>query len=131
LGELIHHIKAKKRIGIDLHEETIRTAKHLHRNTDIDFRQGTFPEIGTGQEIDYLITLGFMHGSPAETWRPIYGKACEENDIKHIIVDSTKPNDETYFHDFSTILPSEYKECEKFGPLLGGRYVYVYKKSNK
>ena len=131
LGELIRHIKAKKRIGIDIQDETIGAAKHLHGHTDIEFRKGTFEELGTGQDIDYLITLGFMHGSPHEVWQPLYTKACKENNIKYVIVDSTKTTEESYFLDFSKILPSEYKKCKQFGPLLGGRYVYIYKKEEK
>lgn len=128
LGELIRHIKAKRRRGIDILDETINTARHLHRFTDIEFKKGSFDELGTEQNIDYLITLGFMHGSPQEVWKPIYCKACKQNNIKHIIVDSTQPTEECYRLDFSQILPSEYEECNKIGPLLGGRYLYVYKK---
>ena len=128
LGELIRHINAPKRIGIDIEKENINTAKYLHRRTNIEFKNGSFDDLGTKQEIDYLITLNFMHGSPHQTWQPAYHKICKNNNIKHIIVDSTKPDDNSYFHDFSLILPSEYKKCDQFGPLLGGRYIWVYEK---
>ena len=131
LGETLRHIKAEKRLGMDLQAEAINAAKQLHRNTDIEFRIGSFEQLGTGLDIDYLITLGFMHGCPHEVWKPVYHKVCKENNIEYVIVDSTKTTEGSYQLDFSNILPSCYVEEKKIGPLLGGRYLYIYKKNKK
>ena len=77
LGELIRHIKAPKSIGIDIEKENINTAKYLHHRSDIEFKIGSFDDLGTGHEIDYLTALNFMHGSPHQTWHSVFHKVCK------------------------------------------------------
>lgn len=128
LGEILKHVKAKERWGLDLSQEGINAGLFLHRNTDIKMQCGSFEHLGSGHTIDYLITLNFMHGSPHEVWQPAYHKICKENDIKHIIVDSVKEGNGCYRLDFTKILPKNYRVCDTFGPLLGERYLYVFEK---
>lgn len=127
LGEVLRHVRAEQRIGYDLSENCIAAAKKMNP-TGIDFRVGSFDELGCNQTIDYVITLGFMHGSKEDTWQSAYTKICTENDIKHVIVDTLPAKGDTNCLDFTKILPKEYQVCDKMGPFLGGRYVYVYEK---
>ena len=127
LGGVLQHIKAGKRIGLDRQEETIMAARKINDRT-IKFEVGTFEDL-TERPIDYLITLGFMHGGAEDEWREIYQAAAERNDIRHFIVDvfSARADDpSTYSLDWSRILPSNYKRVERFGPFLGEKFVEVW-----
>lgn len=128
LGETISHIKAQNRIGIDAGLHNINTAKALYKNSGIDFRHGSFPDLGSGLTIDYLITLNFMHGSDETTWQTPYYKCASENDIKHFLVDVVPASDNVHCLDFSKILPPSYHLKDKMGPFLSGRYLLVYEK---
>lgn len=127
LGEIIRHIQAKRRIGIDIQQEVVLAAKFLDKTKEIEFRKGSGSELGSHQVIDYLITLGFMHGSNEDVWRPIYHKMIQENQIKHIIVDTLPAREDSYLLDFSKILPESFMLEEQMGSFLAGRFVLVYK----
>lgn len=120
LGEIISHVKAEHRVGIDLRQCNIDTANALNKHSNIDFRYGSFAELGSGQTIDYVITLNFMHGSKEEFWQPQYYKCAAENDIKHFLVDVVPDSDTTNRLDFSKILPPSYVLEDKLGPFLSG-----------
>lgn len=131
LGDLLAHIQAPFRLGIDPGKGEIEAATHLYEKKGIRFIRGSFDEMEQGQEIDYLITLNFMHGSPEEIWRPAYAGICEKNRISHIIVDSYKTTQDSYRLDFDRILPREYIRRECLGRFLGERYIYVYEKKEQ
>ncbi len=128
LGEMLRHISARERIGFDLHEELIKAAGMLSKG-DIIYRVGSFDEVNIEKPVDYLITLGFMHGSREETWRSCYHDIAERNDIKHFIIDTLPEgyNGACYL-DFSQILPKAYGLIDKMGPFLSGRFIEVYEK---
>lgn len=128
LGEVIRHIKAKKRIGLDVNENLIEAAKLLGK--DITYSVGSFDEFNWEEPVDYLLTLGFMHGSTEEKWKPYYEGVAGRNDIRHFIVDTLPDTEKSNLLDFSKILPEEYKLIEKIGPLRGGRYIEVYEKQS-
>ncbi len=126
LGDLLAHIHAPMRIGVDPGKGETEAANHLYGSRGIRFVRGSFDEFGEGMEIDYLITLNFMHGSPEPVWKPTYTRICEKNRISHIIVDSYKTTEDTYRLDFDRILPPDYARGECLGIFPGERYVYVY-----
>lgn len=130
LGGLLRHIDAPNRTGIDMSANAIECAKFLDKTHKIEFKSGTYGAIGKDHTIDYLIALGFMHGSPETSWQEPFKIATSENDIKNIIVDVFKENPaEGSLHlDFTKVLPSEYHLIERMGPFLGEKYVEVYSK---
>lgn len=126
LGDLLAHIQAPKRIGVDPGKGEMEAARHLYGRQGIRFVRGSFDEFGEGMAIDYLITLNFMHGSPESIWKPAYTRICEKNQISHIIVDSYQTTEDTYRLDFDRILPENYEKGECLGVFLGDRHIYVY-----
>ena len=126
LGGVLQHIKAERRIGLDLHEEVILAARELGRGR-IDFRTGSFDDLEE-KPVDYLITLNFMHGSAEETWVKPYCMAAQRNEVRHFIVDTVPAVDGSHCLDWAKILPAHYKRIERLGPFYGGRYVEVWKK---
>lgn len=129
LGEMLRHIHARVRIGLDLHEEAIRAAKKLSRG-DIVFQVGTFDNLQIEESIDYLITLGFMHGGTEKAWKSCYHDVARRNNVKHFIVDTVPEEGNSHFLDFTLILPDEYKLIDRLGPFLAGRYIEVYEKAD-
>ena len=127
LGDLLRHIDADIKIGIDLHEEVITAAKTLNDKA-ITYKVGSFNDITGEKDIDYLITLNFTHGGTEKVWKESYHAIARENDIRHFIVDTVPENGPTHFLNYSEILPENYKMIERMGPFLGGRHVEVWAK---
>lgn len=129
LGGVLQHIKAEKRIGLDLKEEAVMAARKINDET-IRFEVGTFGDL-TERPVDYLITLNFMHGGAEDEWRETYHEAAVRNDVRHFIVDILPfKADDPACHslDWSRILPNNYRRIERFGPFLGERFVEVWEK---
>lgn len=127
LGGLLRHIKADQRIGIDIHEDVILAAKRLG-DSSVEYRVGTFDDVIGENTVDYLITLGFTHGSTEETWVTPYHNIAAKNDIKHFVVDTVPEDGSSHHLDYGQILPDNYVLIEKMGPFLGGRCVEVWEK---
>ena len=129
LGEILRHIKADKKIGLDLQEEVIMAARELNGGK-IDFLAGSFGEL-TEHPIDYLITLNFMHGRTEEEWAETYHTAAVQNDVAHFVVDTVPEKvfgPTTHSLDWGKILPDNYQRAERLGPFLSGRYVEVWER---
>lgn len=127
LGEILRHVgKDRKRIGFDLSQEVITAARTF--GEDIEYHVGSFDSVEIPGCVDYLITLGFMHGSREDTWRDCYHKIAEKNDIRHFVVDTLPETENSHYLDFTKILPANYKRIERMGPYLSGRYIEIYEK---
>ena len=126
LGGLLQHVKADKKIGMDEREEVIRAARELSDGT-VTLVTGSFDEV-TEKPVDYLVTLGFMHGSPEPTWTRPYRLVAERNDVRNFIVDTIPPKGEGYLLDWGKILPENYRRIEQLGPFLSGRYIEVWER---
>lgn len=87
LGEVIRNVSTPNRIGLDECGICIEVASKLDKSKQIKYIVGSFNELKVDGIIDYVITLGFMHGSNEDTWKPAYHKCASENDIKAFIVD--------------------------------------------
>lgn len=124
LGGLLQHIQADKRVGLDASENVIMAARELGDGS-VDFKTGSFYDIEESN-VDYLVTLGFMHGSRESTWIHPYREAAEKNHVRHFIVDTVPEEGTSHFLDWSKIMPENYKRTEMMGPFLGGRYVEVW-----
>lgn len=125
LGEMLRRIKAADRVGMDVHEETIRAAEQLSKG-DITYCVGSFQELQMEKPIDYLVSLGFMHGGTEEAWRMSYRDAAKRNHILHFVVDTVPEEGGSHYLNFSDILPDYYHLVDKMGPFLGDRYIEVY-----
>ena len=129
LGEILQHIKADRKIGLDLQEEVIQAARELNSG-EIDFVVGSFGEL-IENPIDYLITLNFMHGGTEEEWMEIYHTVAVRNEVGHFVVDTVPEKvfgPTTHSLDWGKILPDNYKRAERLGPFLSGRYVEVWER---
>lgn len=131
LGEVIRNISANNRIGLDECEICIDVAKRLDKSKKIMYAPGSFNDLKVDGVIDYVITLGFMHGSRENIWKSVYHKCASENDIKAFIVDVLPENPPTCNLNFELILPDNYVLKEKMGPFLSGRWLHVYEKVNQ
>lgn len=129
LGGILRHVKAERKIGIDLHEEVIQAARELSDGT-ITYKAGSFDAL-TEKPIDYLVTLNFMHGGTEATWTEPYHTAAEQNDVRHFIVDTVPAGGGSHLLDWRKILPEDYQRVERLGPFLGGRYVEIWEKQSK
>ena len=124
LGGVLRHVKADRRIGLDLHEEVVKAARELGGG-DIAFATGSFDELEEKQ-VDYLVTLNFMHGGTEDTWKEPYRKAAEQNGVRYFIVDTVPEMGGSHCLDWGKILPENYGRMERMGPFAGGRYVEVW-----
>lgn len=127
-GEMLRHINAEIRIGYDIEEKVIEVAKMLDK-TGIVYYVGSFNEVNVKEPIDYLVTLGFAHGSREDKWKPLYHNIAMKNEIKHFIIDTVPEgfNGACYL-DYKKILPDNYKLVDKLGPFLSGRVIEIYEK---
>lgn len=128
LGGILRHVRAERKIGIDLHEEVILAARELSDGT-ITYKTGSFDAL-TEKPIDYLVTLNFMHGGTEATWTKPYHTAAEQNDVRHFIVDTVPAEGGSHLLDWRKILPEDYQRVERLGPFLSGRYVEVWEKQS-
>lgn len=134
MGEVISHIKGSKKIGYDLDKLIIDVAKKVHSKANVEFRPGSFDELCDASvakmNINYLLTLGFMHGSTEDKWVDYYHNIANKHDISHIVVDVI-PSGVNGSHqlDFTKILPSNYHLEDRLGPFLSDRYIEIYKKN--
>ena len=128
LGEVIRNSKANKRIGYDPSKEAIEAAKVLDRSKTIDYKIGSFGEFVEEGEVDYFITLGFMHGCEEEVWRSAYHRVSNRCCIHNFIVDVLPKDGKCHQLDFTKILPENYSIKERIGPFLGRRYIEIYEK---
>ncbi|MDE7021148.1 MAG: class I SAM-dependent methyltransferase [Lachnospiraceae bacterium] len=129
LGGILQHVKAEKRIGLDLHEEVILAARELNDKT-ITWRTGSFDAL-VEKPVDYLVTLNFMHGGTEETWREPYHTAAKRNDVRRFIVDTVPEGGGSHFLHWDKILPDNYRRAERLGPFLSGRYVEIWEKTER
>lgn len=129
LGELLRHINAEQKIGVDLDEKSITVAKLLDKSGKINFLVGSFGEIRK-IKADYAVTLNFMGGQKTDYWRPYYREFLTINDIRRIVVDVLPETNGNYHHDFSQILPKNYKLIIDKGPFMAGRHIQIFEKSD-
>lgn len=132
LGELLRHLSGvKSRIGYDESKEVIQAAEILRGGQNISYCVGSFNHVNLKEEIDFLVTLNFMHGSKEDIWKSAYHTVASSNHIKNIVVDVVTSHDgNSYMLDFTKILPEEYKLVDRMGPFLGGRYIEIYSKES-
>ena len=131
LGEVLSRIKAPTRIGYDYGTGCAEVAAFLNRKIGgVDYRGGSFDEVGPGMEIDALISTGFMHGSTEDIWNSAYHRCAERNNIKRFIVDVIPSREGVHCLDFSLILPETYTRRERLGPFSGDRYIEVWQKTD-
>lgn len=126
LGGLLQHIKADKRIGLDIHKEVILAARELSKG-GIVYQEGSFEDVAE-DSVDYFVTLNFMHGGTEDTWIEPYRKAAERNHVLHFMVDTVPSQGGSHFLDWRKILPENYKRIERLGPFSGGRYLEVWER---
>jgi 2-polyprenyl-3-methyl-5-hydroxy-6-metoxy-1,4-benzoquinol methylase len=127
LGELLRHIDARCKIGVDIDEESIAVAKLLDKSGKINFFVGTFDKI-KGIKADYVVTLNFMGGHDVEYWKPYYRKLLEENNFDKLLVDVLPEKNGNYHLDFTEILPENYHLIIDKGPYMAERHIQVYER---
>ena len=131
LGEVLRNVSATKRIGLDGCERCIEVAKKIDKSKTIEYSVGSFDKLKIDGSIDYVITIGFMHGAREDAWKEVYHECARRNDIKAFIVDVLPENPPTHHLDFDLILPNNYVLKEKMGPFLADRWLLVYEKKKE
>jgi len=130
LGEVLRHLHAPNRIGMDICEKCLQTARLLDKSNQITFSLGSLNELKLNDPIDYVITLAFMHGGREDVWKDTYHNCAANNDIKAFIVDVLPEDGTTHHLDFELILPDNYVLKDKLGPFLSGRFLHIYEKKD-
>lgn len=126
LGEILSKIKSPNTYGFDTAPEVINAARKLYPSSN--YSVGSFNTI-KGYEIDYLITVNFIHAISAKELKNDYAILCRDNKIKTIIVDELHNNDDYRFnHNFAEILPSEYIYTKSSPYFVGNRKIMVFSK---
>lgn len=131
LGEILRHIQCPVKKGFDEQQAVLDAAKLLCHKEDIEFVHGSFNKVNDLGRIDYLITLGFMHGGDESMWTASYHEVAKRNDVRRFLVDTLPADGPTHHLNFSMILPEDYRLVDKLGPFLGGRFLEVYEKTGK
>lgn len=130
LGEIIGNCKDCERQGLDLDEEVIKAAGRLYRNTH--FCVGTFENI-VDEQIDYLITVNFIHAIAPEELKRDYQYLCENNDIKNIVLDITDSPNYQYVHNvrylFDGLGYMVKKRLKRYQVINGTRWIYILEKA--
>lgn len=128
LGELERHLRTPEVIGMDLSEEVIRTARWL--NPSRTFLVGSFDEYDIPEPVDYLVTLGFMHGGDESMWQAPYRSLLTSfPQIRAVIVDTVPDAPDGSHHlDFTKILPEDFLLKDRLGPFLNGRFIEIYER---
>lgn len=127
LGEIVGNIREGVRFGYDISKEVLQAAKALNKR--VKYRRGTFPDVRI-KNIDYLITVNFIHGIDEDALRRDYKELIKRCQPKYIVVDEVRSKKYLYNHSFKNILPKNYTVVKKLGkfPAYGGiRYIYIYK----
>ncbi|MCR5238230.1 MAG: hypothetical protein K6E34_13620 [Lachnospiraceae bacterium] len=116
------------RIGFDINETLLNAERELYEGKSISFVKGSFGDIGCGR-IDFLISVNFPHEIPTDSLKKIYSSLFKRNQITYYIVDEVTGN-YPYHHNYSSILPDEYRLYESIGPFGsdgGERNIRIFK----
>lgn len=119
-----------KRIGIDMRESIINANKEIWGDK-IEFQIGTFDSL-KGMNIDYLISVNFLHGIPPKELSDIYQRLFSNNNIQYYIADEVTGN-YTYEHALKSLLPSSFNLIDSLGPYEsdgGARFIRIYKRDS-
>ena len=132
LGEIIGNIYNCVGKGYDIDKNVIYAARKIYGNTK--FELGSFQDI-KGQNIEYLITVNFIHGiSPIEL-KKSYKSICDNNNIKFIILDIVRDKKYEFNHDIRFLFKdTKYNVVKKlvgYATLNGRREIYILKKTQR
>ena len=127
LGETISSIDCLKKYGYDKSADVIRAAKLFDRNKyPTIFKTGSF-EIPIGLDINYLITLNFLHDFSSEQVIEWFKLITENNNVLNIIVDELEYDQYLMLHKYDSLLPIGYKEIYKIqNSYTFGRSIKVF-----
>lgn len=98
-------LKSFRRFGLDIDNEVIEEAK-LHFS-DIDLKCGSFEDLEIKQDLDFFITINFLHAIPPEELRENLNKIFRESHIEYYIADEVTGN-YRYLFKIEDILPEGY-----------------------
>lgn len=131
LGEIIGNLYCCHREGYDLERCVVAAAKAIYRSTE--FRVGTFEDI-KNKEIDYLITVNFIHNIPPIELKEKYIGLCRNNAINHLVLDIVQDKNYSFQHNIEFLidgLGGGYCVKKKLGGYPtqdGNRWVYILEK---
>jgi hypothetical protein len=117
LGEIVGRLKTKENILIDLDKQVLIASQNLPFLRITKRIRGSWRELKeqTSQNIDLLITVGWIHGiSPEELIRN-FKETLKVKSIKFLLVDSLlKPWQGAYKHDFQFLEETGYRLLKRF-----------------
>jgi predicted deacetylase len=125
LGEILNKVQSSDKEGYDIFSDVIQWAKFL--NKKVSYQIWSFEDI-KGKDIEFLITVNFIHWIDWDTLEKHYHNITQKNTIQYIIVDEVQDKNYEYNHKFETILPNSYKLHFKQEWFQGERSILVFKK---
>lgn len=128
LGDIIGNIDDCQKEGWDIDKNVIRVGKKLYHK--VKFEVGSFYSI-KGKNIDYLISVNFIHNISPKELKKNYKVICCNNNINHIVLDVVHDNGYKFQHDISFLFDElGYKvvKINRYPTLNGRRWVYILKK---
>lgn len=130
LGSIIGNINTcGKRIGIDIDNRSIKTAKILH--PFVEFVEGSFNDV-TIKKIDCLIMVDFIHGISEEELKNEIQTLLAKTQTGLIVIDTFKNNQGTeylYSHNGEYLFDGKYRlhrRSRGFGAAHGARRYIEY-----
>ena len=125
MGEILNKVQSSDKEGYDIFSDVIQWAKFL--NKKVSYQIWSFEDI-KGKDIEFLITVNFIHWIDWDTLEKHYHNITQKNTIQYIIVDEVQDKNYEYNHKFETILPNSYKLHFKQEWFQGERSILVFKK---
>lgn len=101
LGDIISAVNWKDKLGFDIDEKVVLTAKLLHPKTA--FQVGSFDAI-RGRKISILMALNFLHRVNDEDCYRYFNELTCHNEVDRIVVDEVQSPPYLYSHDYKRLL---------------------------
>lgn len=126
LGEILNKTQSWNKIWYDIYQEVIDWAKSINKH--IQYHVWSFNDI-KNQNIEYLITVNFIHAIDPNTLKKYYETITHNNTIQYIVVDEVRSNKYQYNHIFSNILPKNYHLKDKSEIFHAQRTILIFEKT--
>lgn len=127
LAEILTAIKSGIKIGYDIDANVIRAARQINQDRDdISLNVGSFTDVNISTEIDFLVTVNFIHEIPPGTLKAYYAQLCNQWNVRILIADEVQGKDYKYTHHIADLIP-DYFTLDCTFNVNSMRKVVVYK----
>lgn len=127
LGEIVRNIKSDCLFGLDVDTNVIRAAKALDTMHRVQYQVGSFQDV-KGMNIEYLVTVNFIHDIEPIILKGFYKDLCTENRINKILLDSVTGQGYKYKHNAEEVIPSGFKLVHTSRKYNSDRRILIYQR---